>query len=158
MKNRKNRSRKTVSAALAASMTAGLCIPAYAADADKEEVVYVRTDAAGSVTDLTVSDHLLNREGLDTLEDVSSLTGIENVKGEETFTQGADGALTWEADGRDIYYQGTSTQELPFDVKLTYYLDGEEIAPEDLIGKSGRVTIRMDYENKLTDGLSRSAE
>ncbi|MFR5700887.1 MAG: hypothetical protein ACLUD0_02810 [Eubacterium ramulus] len=33
-------------------------------------------------------------------------------------------------------------------MKMTYYLDGKEISPEDLAGKSGKVTIRMDYTNK----------
>lgn len=46
--------------------------------------------------------------------------------------QGADGALTWQADGNDIYYQGTTDKELPIDMKMTYYLDGKEISPEDL--------------------------
>lgn len=81
-------------------------------------------------------------------KDVSALKNIENVKGDETFTQGTDGTLTWQADGNDIYYQGTTDKELPINMKMTYYLDGEEIAPEDLAGKSGKVTIRMDYTNK----------
>ena len=31
--------------------------------------------------------------------------------------------------------------------KVTYYLDGKEIKPEDLAGKSGKVKIRFDYTN-----------
>ena len=82
-----------------------------------------------------------------TPQDVSDLKDIENVKGDETFAQGADGALTWQADGNDIYYQGTTDKELPIDMKMTYYLDGKEISPEDLAGKSGKVKIRIDYTN-----------
>ncbi len=44
--------------------------------------------------------------------------------------------LTWQADGSDIYYQGTTDKELPVTVKLTYYLDGKEISPEDLAVKA----------------------
>ena len=33
-------------------------------------------------------------------------------------------------------------------MKMTYYLDGEEITPEELAGKSGKVTIRADYTNR----------
>ena len=44
--------------------------------------------------------------------------------------------LAWNTDGADIYYQGTTDKELPVGVQLTYYLDGQEIAPEDLKGKS----------------------
>ena len=105
-------------------------------------------DPDGTPNEVIVSDWLKNHSGAATLEDVSDLKDIENVKGDETFTQGADGALTWQADGNDIYYQGTTDKELPIDMKMTYYLDGKEISPEDLAGKSGKVTIRMDYTNK----------
>ena len=115
---------------------------------DKEETVYVVADPDGTPNEVIVSDWLKNHSGAATLEDVSDLKDIENVKGDETFTQGADGALTWQADGNDIYYQGTTDKELPIDMKMTYYLDGKEISPEDLAGKSGKVTIRMDYTNK----------
>lgn len=49
--------------------------------------------------------------------------------------------------GKDIYYQGTATEEPPVTQKVTYYLDGKEISPEDLAGKSGKVKIRFDYTN-----------
>ena len=49
--------------------------------------------------------------------------------------------------GEDISYEGTSNQQLPVTTKVTYYLDGKEIKPEDLAGKSGKVKIRFDsYE------------
>ena len=115
---------------------------------DKEETVYVVADPDGTPNEVIVSDWLKNHSGAATLEDVSDLKEIENVKGDETFSQGTDGALTWQADGNDIYYQGTTDKELPIDMKMTYYLDGKEISPEDLAGKSGKVTIRMDYTNK----------
>lgn len=51
------------------------------------------------------------------------------------------------AGGKDIYYQGTATAEPPVTQKVTYYLDGKEISPEDLAGKSGKVKIRFDYTN-----------
>ena len=116
--------------------------------AKKEETVYVVADPDGTPNEVIVSDWLKNFDGADTIEDVSNLSDIENVKGDETFTQGADGKLTWQADGNDIYYQGKTDKELPIDMKMTYYLDGEEIAPEDLAGKSGKVTIHVDYTNK----------
>ncbi|MBS6836731.1 MAG: hypothetical protein KH204_06625, partial [[Eubacterium] rectale] len=76
----------------------------------------------------------------------SNLSDIENVKGKEKFTQSGD-KLTWQAGGKDIYYQGTATAEPPVTQKVTYYLDGKEISPEDLAGKSGKVKIRFDYTN-----------
>lgn len=115
-------------------------------DADKDESVYLISDANGNVNKTIVVDHLKNKDKKDTLEDASNLSDIENVKGKEKFTQSGD-KLTWQADGKDIYYQGTATAEPPVTQKVTYYLDGKEISPEDLAGKSGKVKIRFDYTN-----------
>lgn len=115
-------------------------------DADKDESVYLISDANGNVNKTIVVDHLKNKDKKDTLEDASNLSDIENVKGKEKFTQSGD-KLTWQAGGKDIYYQGTATEESPVTQKVTYYLDGKEISPEDLAGKSGKVKIRFDYTN-----------
>lgn len=115
-------------------------------DADKDESVYLISDANGNVNKTIVVDHLKNKDKKDTLEDASNLSDIENVKGKEKFTQSGD-KLTWQAGGKDIYYQGTATEETPVTQKVTYYLDGKEISPEDLAGKSGKVKIRFDYTN-----------
>ena len=112
----------------------------------KDESVYLISDANGKVYNTIVSDHLTNKDKADTLEDQSNLKDIKNVKGDEEFTQDGD-KLTWKAGGNDIYYQGTTDEEAPVSQKVTYYLDGEEIAPEDLAGKSGKVTIHFDYTN-----------
>ena len=115
-------------------------------DADKDESVYLISDANGNVNKTIVVDHLKNKAKKVTLEDASNLSDIENVKGKEKFTQSGD-KLTWQAGGKDIYYQGTATEEPPVTQKVTYYLDGKEISPEDLAGKSGKVKIRFDYTN-----------
>lgn len=115
-------------------------------DADKDESVYLISDANGNVNKTIVVDHIKNKDKKDTLEDASNLSDIENVKGKEKFTQSGD-KLTWQAGGKDIYYQGTATEEPPVTQKVTYYLDGKEISPEDLAGKSGKVKIRFDYTN-----------
>lgn len=115
-------------------------------DADKDESVYLISDANGNVNKTIVVDHLKNKDKKDTLEDASNLSDIEDVKGKEKFTQSGD-KLTWQAGGKDIYYQGTATEEPPVTQKVTYYLDGKEISPEDLAGKSGKVKIRFDYTN-----------
>ena len=112
----------------------------------KEETVYVISDSTGAAKSIIVSDHLINRDGEAVLSDASTLTGITNVKGEETYTQNGT-ELTWNAGGNDIYYQGTSAEQLPVTQKITYLLDGKEVTPEELAGKSGRVTIRFDYTN-----------
>lgn len=118
-----------------------------ASDADKEETVYVLADANGNANDVTVSTWLKNSDGAEGLNDKTNLTDIQNVKGYEEYKDNGDGTITWAANGSDIYYQGKSNEELPVDVKVTYKLDGEEIEPSELAGKSGKVTIRFDYTN-----------
>ena len=114
--------------------------------AEKEETVYVFTDASGNQKSMTVSSWLKNTKGADKLYDNSILQNIENVKGDESFTQSGD-ILTWNAGGNDIYYQGTTEKAAPVTQKITYYLDEKEIAPADLAGKSGKVRIHIDYLN-----------
>lgn len=112
----------------------------------KEETVYVIADSTGAAKNIIVSDHLINNDNKETIEDISTLSDITNVKGDETFTQEGK-RVVWQADGNDIYYQGTGDEETPVSQEITYYLDGKEITPEELAGKSGKVTIRFDYTN-----------
>ena len=116
-------------------------------DAGKVETVYVTADANGAVSDVIVSEWLKNAEGSSELSDTTQLHDIVNVKGSETFTDNGDGTLTWNADGSDIYYQGTTDKELPVEMKITYTLNGKEISPDEIAGKSGKVTMRFDYQN-----------
>ncbi|MCR4755332.1 MAG: hypothetical protein K5868_07355 [Lachnospiraceae bacterium] len=118
-------------------------------DVDKEESVYVVADAAGCAKEVIVSDWLKNEVGAKTITDTSDLKDITNVKGDETYTIKGD-ELVWDAEGSDIYYQGTTDKALPVDMNITYYLDGKEISAEDLVGKSGDVKIRFDYSNNAT--------
>ncbi|MCI8626153.1 MAG: hypothetical protein HFI40_07750 [Lachnospiraceae bacterium] len=119
---------------------------AYTADYEKAETVYVLADANGSAEQVLVSSWLKNTSGAENLLDCAELENLMNVKGDERYCQ-EDGELIWQAKGADIYYQGESSQEAPVEVCITYYLDGEEIAPQDLAGKSGRLKMRFDYIN-----------
>ncbi len=115
----------------------------------KQESVYVNAGADGSVTKVTVSDWLKNSGAVSGgVKDRSQLSDIKNVKGEETFTQNGD-ALNWNTSGADIYYQGTTEKKLPVELSITYKLDGQEMNPEDMLGKSGKVEIHVSYKNKL---------
>ena len=113
-------------------------------DVDKDETVYVFAKANGDVDNILVNETLKNRDKSDKIEDTTDLKDIVNVKGDETFTQNGN-KITWDAAGNEISYQGTTDKQLPVSVKATYYLDGNEISPEELAGKSGKVKIRLDY-------------
>ncbi len=113
----------------------------------KDETVYVLSGADGSVRKVLVNDWLKNSKKADVIDDKSTLSDIMNVKGDETYTSGKHDSIAWEANGQDIYYQGTTTQDVPVKMTIKYTLDGKEISPAELAGKSGKVTIRFDYEN-----------
>ncbi|SEF92858.1 putative membrane protein [Eubacterium ruminantium] len=116
-------------------------------DSDKDETVYIIADATGAKKDVIVSEWLKNKDKADVIKDISDLTDIENVKGDETFTQDGN-EISWQANGNPIYYQGKTDKEIPVELKITYYLDGEEVTPEQIAGKSGSVKIRFEYINK----------
>lgn len=130
-----------LTATTAAAVGEGTAVP-------KDETVYVLTGADGSVENVIVSDWLKNTAGTGTIRDKTSLTDVENVKGDETYTTSGDGSLLWNAQGKDIYYQGGTDKDPPVYMRITYTLDGKQVTPEELAGKSGKVTIRFDYTNR----------
>lgn len=134
---------------LAGTLTfAGAPIPARAAESasvDKAETVYVYTTATGAVREVTVHDVLANGSASDSLRDVSTLTGITSDS--EFSPNPNSGELSWTAAGKEVEYRGTSSNQPPVLMHVSCTLDGEPIAPADLAGKSGHVTMRFDFEN-----------
>ena len=114
----------------------------------KDETVYVLAGADGSVQKIIVSDWLKNELGSASLTDKSGLSNIENVKGDESYSINGDNMTVWDAQGNDIYYQGDIQKELPVGLTVRYTLNGKAVSPEQLKGRSGKVTIRFDYENR----------
>lgn len=112
----------------------------------KQETVYATLNANGETTDVTVSDWLKNSGTGSKLDDVSGLKDIANTKGDEKFTQDGN-KITWDTSDQDIYYQGKTDKEMPVGMSITYKLDGEEISPEDLAGKSGKLEMNIKYTN-----------
>ena len=147
-----NRNRKkAVAASVAVGMTMVLGVSSVLAantDISKEETVYVNAAADGTPEEITVSDWLKNSASSGDLSDTSDLKDIKNVKGDETFSQDGDN-LTWNTEDKDIYYQGTSNKDLPVSMELKYYLDGVQVSPSDLAGKSGHLKIEVTYKNNV---------
>lgn len=126
-----------------------LTSPDSSGEMSKEETAYVVMDADGKVTDMSVTEWLKNGKGRDSIEDVSTLKDIENTANNSSFTQ--DGkTLVWDAKGSDIKYKGTPAGEMPVNVYVSYYLDGERMSASDIAGKSGNVEIKFTYDVKTT--------
>ena len=117
------------------------------APSSADETVYILTGPDGSVEKVIVSDWLKNADGSGALTDSARLEDVENVKGGETFSSSGD-ARVWDARGNDIYSQGTTDQDPPVELTVSYTLDGRAVTPEELAGKSGRAVIRFDYANR----------
>lgn len=147
-RNMKRMGQCAMSAALILSLLLSNSSFIEAKKVSKQESVYVNAGADGSVSKITVADWLKGAAAVDgTIKDETNLQNIKNVKGDETFTQDGE-TIEWATSGNDIYYQGESSQELPVDLKITYKLDGKEMAAKDMLGKSGRVEIHVSYTNK----------
>ena len=114
---------------------------------EKDESVYVKADASGKPTEKTVEVVLKKIEGSDPIEDRSNLREIKNTEGNEEYSEAGEGRYLWQNNGEDIHYKGKSDEELPVNVHITYYLEGQEVSAEQIAGKTGKVKIRFDYEN-----------
>ena len=120
----------------------------------KEETVYVIAGADGTPQKVIVSDWIKNPQKAKTIADKSDLKDIENTKGDETYTINEKKLVEWGADGNDIYYKGTSSEQLPVGVSIRYELDGAPIAPKDLGGKSGRLKMTFSYTNRQAEEVT----
>lgn len=148
MKNKKNLSKKIIATGLILSLA---CTPLSTFALSKEETVYTKLDSYGSVKSITVNNHLINDENLNSIEDYSELENILNINNDNKFTK-TNNKLIWDSKGSDIFYQGTTKKTLPLSLNISYKLDGKEMKLEDMLGKSGKVTITLKYQNKDKHG------
>ena len=146
------KSLRLASAALALTLAAGCAMPAFAAGKSsfsKSETVYAVMNGDGSIKSTTVSEHLYSASGLANVTDKTTLTDIQNTESDAEFTQNGE-ELVWNTNDTDVYYKGNTDKALPIDVKVTYALDGQEAALEDIIGKSGHLTVTVNLKNNET--------
>lgn len=113
-----------------------------AAVKSKDESVYAALDADGSVKGV----YIVNRFELTspgTITDYGDYSAVENLT-DTSAIKNNDGVITAQATGLNFDYKGTlAKSELPWNVSVTYELDGKKIAPADLAGKSGAVKIHI---------------
>ena len=118
---------------------------------EKSETVYVFTDANGKTKDVTVSAWLKNPDQNKAINDETSLTDLKVTEGDAVYS--SDGKeVTWTSNGEDVYYQGKTDAKLPVNAEITYYLNGKEVSPEEIAGKSGEVRIHIAYTNNEKRG------
>lgn len=121
--------------------------------ASKSELVTIQAASSGAVQSIEVASELDNSAGASTVRDMTSLTSFTDIEGATSYYV-AGNQVVWEAkDNSDtISYTAATQATPPIEVSLTYTLDGEVVTPEDIVGKSGALTIRFDYTNRTGSG------
>ncbi len=138
--------KKIINKIMVYGVITGLLLEAFPVWAiSKEESIYAKLNNDGQVNKVIVSEHLKLNEETE-IQDKTKLENIKNIGGNEKYTLD-NGKLVWESNGKDIYYQGTTKEELPISLKVTYYFNGEESNIKDMLGKKGSVKIVLKYTN-----------
>lgn len=147
--------RRAAAGLLAAALLAGAVLPAGAAapSTSKEEIVYANLSAEGEVTGVYVVSQFDGVAG-QTITDYGDYTALRNMTTTDPLNY-ENGVLTLTpAEDGKIYCEGTLAEaQLPWLFELTYTLDGTEVSPEELAGKSGALVLTLSAkENPACEG------
>ena len=109
-------------------------------DTPKEEVVYARLSAAGAVDNVYVVN-VLKPNAPGTVVDYGPYTAVQNLTDASGIEQQGD-AVSVDVAEDSLSYQGDlGAAALPWDVSVTYELDGKRVDATDLGGASGKLAI-----------------
>ncbi|MHC1785677.1 MAG: hypothetical protein AB9880_01245 [Christensenellales bacterium] len=121
----------------------------------KTEVVYARLDAAGALQGV----YIVNSFETDTpaqILDYGQYLRLINLSGTDQLGSQPEGLSLSLQPGR-FYYQGDPVrQALPWDIRLSYRLDGAAVQPGTLSGARGRLEIGL--EVAVNEALAAYAE
>ena len=113
----------------------------------KEETVYVKTGASGATEGVYVVN-MFDGGVATTVEDPAEYQSVKNLSTPDDLAQtGGVVSIKTEAD-RPVYYQGTldSTTRLPWDIAITFELDGREVSADEVAGATGKLRIVLDVK------------
>ncbi|MDR1953473.1 MAG: hypothetical protein LBQ21_03215 [Clostridiales Family XIII bacterium] len=108
----------------------------------KEEVIYANLTATGAVKE-AYAVNILNVSEAGIVADHGQYTELKNLTSTETLNQDGE-RITVKAPVGSFYYQGTLTSpELPWNIRISYTLDGKEMTPAELAEQSGHLVIKL---------------
>lgn len=126
-------------------IVATLPINTFAADdkyASKDEVIYGKLAPNGNVKSMYVVNSFSVNEAGEFI-DYGKYSSVINLTDLSTIEQTGN-HVEFEAE-TDFYYQGElENKQLPWDVSVTYALDGKEMNAEELAGENGNLEIRIE--------------
>ncbi|WP_369413966.1 YhgE/Pip domain-containing protein [Aquibacillus saliphilus] len=119
----------------------------------KDEVVYATLSPTGDQQEIYVVNNFdVTKAG--TVVDYGTYASLKNLTNLSELEQ-TDNTVQFSAPEGKFYYQGNMNEEpLPWDVDITYSLDGKEIAPDELLGKDGHLKIQLNTSaNEQVDSV-----
>ena len=133
--------RRVVSIILAVILVGNVTIPVSASEnsSSKEEVIYIMTEANGTVENVNVVNIF---EG-GSITDYGDYSSVKMLTTTDDITQ-TDDKITFTSTADKVYYQGTLEQvEIPWNISIQYFLDGKEYSADEIAGKSGSLEIKL---------------
>lgn len=120
----------------------------------KDEVVYATLDPSGDIEEVYVVNTLDVAESGE-IVDFGEYHSVKNLTDLSELILEDQGVRMTAPEGK-FYYQGNmkADTKLPWNITVSYLLDGEKINPTELAGKMGHVEIKIQSSaNKNVDGV-----
>lgn len=143
--------KKGIAVSLAVLMVTNLAIPVFATEntSAKEEVVYIMTQADGTIDNVNV----VNISDGGDITDYGNYSSVKMLTTTDKINQTED-KITFSSSAEKVYYQGTlEDTEIPWNISIRYFLDGKEYTSEKIAGMSGSLEIKISIiENSKCKG------
>lgn len=113
--------------------------------AEKKEVVYAtleNTGATESIYVVNVFDGSADVAGK-TIQDFGEYEQVVNLTDTSKLTQFSDSVVLTMPEGEFSYQGTTSNTQIPWNISMKYSLDGQEVSPDELAGKSGSFELNI---------------
>lgn len=131
---------KITAAALSIIIVGVSTAPAFAetVPSEKEEVIYIMTDASGKITDMEA----VNIFAGGNVTDYGEYSAVKMLNTTDKLVQSGN-KITFSSSDK-VYYQGTMKNTvIPWNISIRYFLDGKEYSAKDIAGKSGALEIHF---------------
>lgn len=133
---------KAFTCVVATAVTVNSTMIAFAEDApssEKEEVIYIMSDANGDVQNI----YGVNIFAGGDITDYGNYTDVKLLNTNDKVTVDGD-KVTFSSDNSKVYCQATLKEaQNPWNISIKYFLDGKELSPEEVAGKSGKLEIKF---------------
>lgn len=116
----------------------------------RNETVYVILDPSGKVLEERVVNWIKRGDNDFNLVDYGDYSSIKSLTS-PLEPQIINDKIIWTIENHEVdnlFTEGITKKELPFEISILYYLNERKIDPKNLIGKQGKVQIELNIINK----------